>query len=493
MASMMSKLRDEVHPRDHTPIVLSSLRTAVVKYGKEILGLMGEDIIRAFWNMLEDLDEGVIERLAATEAKKKQEPSFHLERLPNDLINSVCQYLDLDTLMALFQTSHKYRKMATDQSTWKQVVLTFYPDMPAGYNKRIDSRGGRYLFDRVPRVHIESAYRANRVGEYPEHYRYKLFTWNLAREVLPLRELVCPWKLMTRELLDAIKVAPTKLEVLRITGTGVVLGSYLEREFAATMVAHKDGLRELDAIPWLPLHVYFERDHKGQWDGIETICDGLGSMVNLEKVSLPLARTRTLPLMVAGLLEHCNVNFRNQREVHSSKIKREHRTCELVGNANRKLVAAARRLPDLKEVIYVLHTKGSIVDTIVDTLEMYLLEDAPEQDELRLIRFEQHPENRQISINSYDDTPNLAGRLNDEDLSGDRELMEVFGGDPTKNVYEYTTLLLKTATDKFITVARSFFERYPHVNLKIQLQGGYWKKMYDDAVLPKIPAQFHHD
>jgi hypothetical protein len=111
---------------------------------------------------------------------------------------------------------------------------------------------------------------------------------------------------------------------------------------------------------------------------------------------------------------------------------------------------------------------------------------AVEQGSLQLIRFEQRQEIAQISINSYDDTPKLVERLDDDDLSEVKELsVELFDDDP------YMTLLLKTATDRFITVACRFFERYPDVHLKIQLRGDYWNKLYAEMVLPQIPAEFH--
>jgi hypothetical protein len=504
MISNMSNLRDEVLPQDHTPKAMSSLRTAVVKLGKTIMELGGRGIVRTFWKMLEDLDEGVIERLAATKAKKKQvESIFPLDRLPDDLITTVCHYLDADTLMSLSQTSHRYQKMADDPLTWKHAVLTLYKDMPEGYNNRIDNRGGRYLFDRVQRVHIDTAYlplenNGAHFVRYQEHNRYRLFTWNLVREALPLLELVCPCRLMTNTLLDVIKAAPAQLEILRLTGSGVVLGSDLECEFAATMVAHKGSLRELDAIHWLPLHVYFERVGQSDWDGIKKICDGLRSMVHLEKISLPLVRTRSSTLMVDGFFEHSNVNLRDLSQFKDSipdmdmELAGERRTCELLKGANSELVEAARRLPNLQEVLYVLHAEGSIVDTIVDTLELYLREDDPGQETLRLISFEQRPEDTAISVNSYDDTPKLVMRVKDDDMSGDKEVLEVLGDDLEGNMRKYLIFLLEAATGRFITTACSFFERYPHVHLKIQLQGDYWNKMFDDVVLPNIPAELQH-
>jgi hypothetical protein len=510
-SSMLLRLRKEVYPIDHTPRVMSRLRTAVLKHGKDIMEVVRyRSVVRDFWEMLEIVDEGVAERLAVTDAKKKeQEPSFPLGRLPDDLITSVCHYLDVDTLISLSQTSHKYQKMADKPLTWKHAVLTLYKDMPVGYNKWIDNRGGRYLLDRVQRVHIKSAYLEDL---YPEHHRYKAFTWNLAMDALPLRELVCPWELMTRGFMHAIKIAPAQLEVLRFTGTGVARYSYLEREFSTVMVAHKGSLRELDAIPWLPLHVYFKKERTyvepengGDMGRMRArikicrmratikICDGLRSMIRLEKVSLPLARTRSHTSLFTGLFEHCNLNFRNLSIIDNYKldgeIACEQRTCEVVEDINHKLVTAARRLPALREVIYVLHTKGSIVDTITDTLQTYLTselgEGDTEQEMLRVIYFKQRQEDSEISINSYDDTPNIVY------ADFDPNIMKLLGDDPIKNVHEYVTLLLETATSIFITTVCSFFERYPHVDLKIRLRGDYWNKMYTDMVLPKIPLEFH--
>jgi hypothetical protein len=500
MFEEMAKLREDVHPKDHTPKILSNLRTAVLKHGKDIMELGGKSYLRAFWELIENVDEGVAERITTTEAKRGKMTTFPLERLPSDLITSVCQYLDADTLMSLSQTSHKYQKMAHDPLMWKYAMLTIYKDLPRGYNEKIDERGGRDLLDRVQRVHIESAYPVNEENAFvrdQEHYRYKVFAWNLSREALPLRELVCPWRLVSRVLLDAIKNTSTQLEVLRFTGTGVVYGSYFGHELEIIMAAHKDSLRELDAIPSLPLHVYYEKDDRGRMGETEKICDGLRSLVHLEKVSLPLARIRSLTMMFFGMIGYSNANFRDLPQLKDEipsldrEIANELSVAELVKGANRELVTAARSLPALRDVLYVLHTKGSVVDTIAETLEMYL-DDGPEQEELRVIRFEQRPEDPQISINSHDDTPNMLKRASNEDLNNiDKEVLELFGDDPIGNMQKYTAWLLETATAKFITAACNFFKRYPDVHLKIQLQGDYWNKLYEEVVLSKIPVEFH--
>jgi len=263
------------------------------------------------------------------------------------------------------------------------------------------------------------------------------------------------------------------------------------------MAAHKDSLRELDAIPSLPLHVYYEKDDRGRMGETEKICDGLRSLVHIEKVSLPLARIRSLTMMFFGMIGYSNANFRDLPQLKDEipsldqEIANELSVGELVKGANRELVTAARSLPALRDVLYVLHTKGSVVDTIAETLETYL-DDGPEQEELRVIRFEQRPEDPQISINSHEDTPNMLKRASNEDLNNiDKEVLELFGDDPIGNMQKYTAWLLETATAKFITAACNFFERYPDVHLKIKLQGDYWEKMYEDVVLPKIPVEFH--
>jgi hypothetical protein len=511
----MRQLHEKVHPKDHTPKVMSNLRNEVVEHGKTImeLGVLSvENLVKTFWDMLEIVDEGVAERISAAEAKKKQEmPTFSFELLPNDLITSICQYLDVDTLVALSKTSRKYKKMADKPLIWKYAVLTLYKDMPEGYNRLIDGRGGRYLLDRVQRIHVESAYIARAPGDsYVEHYHYKVFTWNLwSKKIsLPVRELVCPWRLITKSFLNIIRNSTCSLQVLRFTGTEVMYGFHLEREFAALMDAHKDSLRELDAIPSIPFHMYFEQekylypasvDDSERKGATKKICESLRSMVHLEKVSLPLARTRSSLMLLSRLFEQY-ADFRKlpQFAEENPNLDREMagelRTCELIEIANRELIAATRCLPALREVSFILHTKGSIVDTIAETLHMYLGENnigelgrvAVEQGSLQLIRFEQRQEIAQISINSYDDTPKLVERLDDDDLSEVKELsVELFDDDP------YMTLLLKTATGRFITVACRFFERYPDVHLKIQLRGDYWNKLYAEMVLPQIPAEFH--
>jgi hypothetical protein len=517
MFEEMARLREEVHPKDHTPKIVSKLRSAVLKHGKDIMQFRDGNVVQTFWMMLENVDEGVAERSALTALKKMS--SFPFERLPNVMITSVCQYLDVDTLMSLSQTSHRYRKMLDDPLTWKYAVLTLYKDMPMGYNKMIDERGGRYLLERAQRIHIESAYLANKkdsVSSYYGHYRYSLFVskfWSNGAP-LPIRELVCPWRLIIRSFLDIVgSSAKCPLEILRFTGTGVAYGSHFGHELITIMRVHKNSLRELDAIPSLPLHVYLDqertqlelRDGVERLDAITKICDALRPLVHLKKVSLPLARTRSLSMLLFGLFEYSNVNYRDLPQLKDEdfdmdrELANEHLTCGWIESANRELVTAARSLPHLEEVVYVLHTNGSIVDTIAETLEMYLVEnntgdctDSIEQDVLQLICFEQHPEDPHISINSYRNTPSVAERLSDEDFKDiDKEVLELFGADPIGNTRKYTTYLLETTTAKFIIAACSLFERYPCVHLKIQLQGDYWNKLYDEVVLPKIPVEFH--